>query len=381
LDRVLSRTSGGATATYTYQGLGETLARTVVGSATTNYASTPGGPLAQRVGTTTRYYLRDPHGDLVGWSNTSGTLVGTALYDPWGQLLSATGEMGGSPPAQGAFRFQSQLTDALSGQVDMLTRLYEPTLGRFSSRDVLFGDPTNPNTLNQFVYGGASPVTYSDPTGMYLVGDGGGGCDRKCVEKVESGEWTLEPPAQDPPDAPQPAGVFARVMFNDQLSLAERLEAARQLQTAYGEQGEEIVELWMQGLADSMEASTWSQITNHALSSYFEGCDQVPDWIEYTGWGMIAVGGGFVACAAAFAACATAGSLTPHAMLRMTQRGIGVTQVDAAVRAGARFEYAYRGASQVGYYDSATKVFVATRGGAITTVFRAGPAYIKNLIG
>ena len=34
------------------------------------------------------------------------------------------------------------LTDASTGQVDMLTRLYEPTLGRFSSRDVLFGDPT-----------------------------------------------------------------------------------------------------------------------------------------------------------------------------------------------------------------------------------------------
>lgn len=193
LDRVLSRTSGAQTATLTYQGLGETLARAVVGSATTNYASTPGGPLAQRRGANTRYYLRDQHGDLVGWANTSAALAGTALYDPWGQLLSATGEMGGNPPAQGVFRFQSQLTDASTGQVDMLTRLYEPTLGRFSSRDMLFGDPIDPITLNQLAYGGASPVTNSDPTGMYLVGDGGGGCDSECAENVESGTWTLVP--------------------------------------------------------------------------------------------------------------------------------------------------------------------------------------------
>jgi RHS repeat-associated protein len=165
LDRTFSRTAGTTTAAYTYQGMGETLAKSVVGATTTTYARTPGGPLAQRVGTTTRYYLRDQHGDAVGWANTSSGLAGTALYDPWGQLLSGTGEMG-TVAAEGSFRFQSDLTDALTGQVDMLTRMYEPTLGRFSSRDVLFGDSNDPVTLNQYVYGAVNPVTYTDPTGM-----------------------------------------------------------------------------------------------------------------------------------------------------------------------------------------------------------------------
>lgn len=49
---------------------------------------------------------------------------------------------------------------------DVLARMYEPVLGRFSSRDVLFGDPAYPISLNQFVYGTASPLTFSDPTGM-----------------------------------------------------------------------------------------------------------------------------------------------------------------------------------------------------------------------
>jgi YD repeat-containing protein len=48
LDRVLSRTLGSTTATYTYQGLGETPAKAQVGNTTTTYVSTPGGPLAQK---------------------------------------------------------------------------------------------------------------------------------------------------------------------------------------------------------------------------------------------------------------------------------------------------------------------------------------------
>jgi RHS repeat-associated protein len=172
LDRVLSRASTGATSQYTYQGSGEVLARSVVAGSTTTYAHTPGGPLAQKVGNTKRYYLRDLHGDLVGWSDTNGGLQGTAMYDPWGELLSGTGDMA-TVPTNGAFRFQSDLTDSATGQVDMLARLYEPTLGRFLSRDVLFGDPMSPISLNLYAYGTDAPVTFTDPTGMLPVaGDG-----------------------------------------------------------------------------------------------------------------------------------------------------------------------------------------------------------------
>ncbi len=137
---------------------------------TTTYAHTPGGPLAQKIGNTKRYYLRDLHGDLVGWSDTNRPLQGTALYDPWGELLSATGDMA-VVPTNGALKFQSDLTDAATGQVDMLARLYEPVLGRFSSRDLLFGDITAPVSMNQYSYGGDNPVTSSDPTGLCAIAD------------------------------------------------------------------------------------------------------------------------------------------------------------------------------------------------------------------
>lgn len=93
---------------------------------------------------------------------TSGTnrVKGSILFSPWGEPGARTGESSGSQP-QGYLGFQGDLTDASTGQVDMLTRYYEPTLGRFSSRDLLFGDPMSPTSLNQFVYGQTNPVSYT----------------------------------------------------------------------------------------------------------------------------------------------------------------------------------------------------------------------------
>jgi RHS repeat-associated protein len=289
LDRTISRTAGTTVAAYTYQGMGQTLAKSVVGATTTTYAHTPGGPLAQRIGATTRYYVRDQHGDTVGWANTSSGLAGTALYDPWGQILSGTGEMG-TVAAEGSFRFQSDLTDALTGQVDMGARLYEPVLGRFSSRDPLFGEPLAPLSLNQFVYGGASPVTFSDPTGLVQAAGGGWNCDRACQEEAQQDIWQAGgsyecvtcSPAAEPPFAathehgrPPPrteevpkATFFTDVMNNEQLPLEERAAAAQGLIDAYGDEGAEIVEDWVAALRLAEEASIGYQLRASAFDIY-----------------------------------------------------------------------------------------------------------------
>ncbi|MGH2723095.1 MAG: RHS repeat-associated core domain-containing protein [Actinomycetota bacterium] len=92
-------------------------------------------------------------------STAQGTPSGQVAFGPWGEPRST---------ASGASRlgFQGQLTDPDTGQVDMTTRLYQPSLGRFLTRDVLFGEPTDPLTLNQFAYTSGSPLTYADPLGM-----------------------------------------------------------------------------------------------------------------------------------------------------------------------------------------------------------------------
>jgi RHS repeat-associated protein len=284
LDRVLSRASTGATSDYTYQGTGETLAKSSASGSTSLYAHTPAGPLAQRIGTTTRYYLRDFHGDLVGFSDTAGALQGTGLYDPWGELLSGTGDMA-TVPTNGAFRFQSDLTDSATGQVDMLARLYEPTLGRFSSQDALLGEPADPLSLNQYMYGLSSPVTYDDPTGLCADPDicppqvGFGTTQthsHEFVRQIDEAGERFEAAQEDVPPPRvevQPASVYYQVLRNPEASDALRRMAADALISYYGTEGEAIVLNWVEAQLLGSETSTWSQITNHFASSWTAGRD------------------------------------------------------------------------------------------------------------
>jgi len=166
LDRMVSRVYGSATTNYTYQGLSETLAKAVTGSTTTTYAHTgSGGPLGEKTGSTVSYDLLDPHGDLVGLVSTGAASQGTTAYDAWGKPLATSG-------TQSALGYQGDWTDSVTRFVDMGTRLYGPSLGRFSSRDVLFGDSDDPMSLNQFAYGEMSPIAHWDPTGTCAIIDG-----------------------------------------------------------------------------------------------------------------------------------------------------------------------------------------------------------------
>lgn len=159
LNRTLTRSTGGQTTTYVYVGTTEDPATATTGGVETKYAYSPGGPLAQKQGTDTRFYLRDLHADVVGLTNLIGTVQGTVAYSSWGEKRSPTGE-------SSMFGFQGDPTDPTTGLVDMVSRLYDPGLGRFTTRDVLFGDPANPISLNQYVYGAASPVLNTDFLGL-----------------------------------------------------------------------------------------------------------------------------------------------------------------------------------------------------------------------
>ncbi len=170
--RTHTRINAGTTTTSYYRGVGEDLVKSV-GSATITYALTAGGsPLAQQVGSGKSFFLRDPHGDSVGLVRNTAANLGTSSYDPFGQVLSVSG-------TQSALGYQSDVTDPVTKQVDMGTRWYAPGQGRFSTRDVIFGDPLHPTTLNQWAYGGANPITMWDPTGMrftFVEGGINGGC-------------------------------------------------------------------------------------------------------------------------------------------------------------------------------------------------------------
>jgi RHS repeat-associated protein len=163
--RTITRTQGSVTTTFTYEGISEILARSVTGTTATTYAHTPGGPLGERSGTATpQLYLRDLHSDIVATVDpTSTTPLSRAYYTPWGE---PTWEDGTS-----ALGFQSQLTDPGSGFVDMTTRSYVPSLGRFASQDIVFGGFRHPLSLNQWAYAEGDPVSNTDPLGLGVAKD------------------------------------------------------------------------------------------------------------------------------------------------------------------------------------------------------------------
>jgi RHS repeat-associated protein len=158
--------------------------------------------------------MRDAHGDPVGLLSATATSVGTTSFDPWGQVLTSTG-------TQPVLGYQGDYTDPVTKQVDMGTRWYAPQQGRFSTRDVVFGDPMHPVSLNQFVYGAANPITMWDPTGMSYRSLHEGGCgglgQPECEQTVQGfidlededpGYWTGNfndgPDPAPPPPAPPP---------------------------------------------------------------------------------------------------------------------------------------------------------------------------------
>ena len=49
-------------------------------------------------------------------------------------------------------------------------RYYDTNSGRFISEDSNPGAPTDPMSLNRYIYARDNPMTLTDPTGKYVVG-------------------------------------------------------------------------------------------------------------------------------------------------------------------------------------------------------------------
>jgi RHS repeat-associated protein len=162
LSRATSRTQSGTATNFTYDAASQSVtSQKIGGAAITYYTQGQQGPLAQHSGSTTLFYQQDPHGDLAALTDTTGTITGTISYDPFGNPTAL-----GQDAQQSLLGYQSQPLDPTTGLTDMGARLYDPTQGRFTTQDSIYGSPTNPLSLNQYIYATDSPLAYTDPTGM-----------------------------------------------------------------------------------------------------------------------------------------------------------------------------------------------------------------------
>lgn len=119
-----------------------------------------------------QYTLPDALGSIRQITDAAGNVTLGQHFDPFGGLMAS----GGSGTS--AFGFAGEEQDPLTGLVYLRARTYDPTTGRFLQQDSVFGDPSQPRTLNRYTYAFNSPLTYTDPSGhmpAYSSGSVGGG--------------------------------------------------------------------------------------------------------------------------------------------------------------------------------------------------------------
>jgi RHS repeat-associated protein len=86
-------------------------------------------------------------------------------YDAYGNMLSSF-----SGAVLTDLLYAGEQRDADSGLYYLRARYYDPSTGRFTALDPAAGSPQDPISLHKYLYAGANPVMFADPTGMFFGG-------------------------------------------------------------------------------------------------------------------------------------------------------------------------------------------------------------------
>jgi RHS repeat-associated protein len=182
-------TNGATAAAYSYDGDGNRLAEQVSGSMpeTTRYLwdsnfglpqlageqNASGttlrsyvygnGPLALiDSGTTYRYYTTDRLGSIRATTGPAGGVRDRGSYMPFGGALANGG--GAITNDSNPLAFTGQYLDPVTGLYDMRARNYDPSVGRFTSTDLL--GPHDAPVASIYGYARNNPLRFVDPSGL-----------------------------------------------------------------------------------------------------------------------------------------------------------------------------------------------------------------------
>jgi RHS repeat-associated protein len=195
-----SCTSPTTLGTYSYNGSGLRMGKTVAGvstteawdptasvpllledktsSATVDYVFGPGGLPLEQIGTATLWYHHDQLGSTRALTNASGVTQATDQYDPYGNLIASTGTV------TNPFLYSGQYKDSESGLYYLRARYYDSAAAQFLTRDIAIGATRSP-----YAYVGGSPLNATDPSGLCGL-DFFQACDPRCSDSVQPlGPW------------------------------------------------------------------------------------------------------------------------------------------------------------------------------------------------
>ncbi len=108
-----------------------------------------------------RYVHQDHLSGTSVTTDSSGVVVATIIYFPFGGTRTVTGDLDTDK------LFTGQRLDQ-TGLYYYNARYYDATIGRFVSADSIVPDYTNPQTLNRYSYCNNNPLRWIDPSGMVV---------------------------------------------------------------------------------------------------------------------------------------------------------------------------------------------------------------------
>ncbi len=109
------------------------------------------------------YYTQNAHGDVVNLTDKTGKVTKTYTYDAFGV------EKNIDENDSNAFRYCGEYYDTETGTIYLRARYYNPSTGRFISRDSYAGKNEEPLSLNKYTYCQNNPLIFVDPSGKYSV--------------------------------------------------------------------------------------------------------------------------------------------------------------------------------------------------------------------
>jgi RHS repeat-associated protein len=107
------------------------------------------------------FYQYDGVGSVVALTDTKGKLQASYAYDAWGNQVLALPDV----RTKNKFRFTGQALDPGTGLYYLRARYYDPSVGRFISRDPVGGLSRVPLSNNRYAYTLNNPLHFVDPSG------------------------------------------------------------------------------------------------------------------------------------------------------------------------------------------------------------------------
>ena len=158
------KTVGNVTHNYIYAS-GQLLQETYGDNTMDFFYDANGYPYALKYNDTTYYYITNLQGDVMHMIDAQGNTVASYGYDPYGNIISATGSMAEINP----LRYRGYYYDTELEMYYVQSRYYDPTIGRFINADELeyLGISGTVIGYNLYSYCENNPISNADITGHW----------------------------------------------------------------------------------------------------------------------------------------------------------------------------------------------------------------------